>query len=136
VQPDATAAPASYTTAHGIVQSVNGSHASVRTGDGRVMTVDVASLPRTAHVTANESVMVVYDQATRTALWVQPDTAATTSTTNPAQPSASVPTGSTGSTRLPAPARIRAGDRRVLPDPEGRRQMSGTAFHADVVQKQ
>ena len=102
IQPNSSAPRAAYRTAHGTVQSVTGSEATLRTAEGRMLTLDLSSLPRTSRPTPNQPATIVYEQqrGTRrgTALWVQPETASSGT-----QPSASVPTtpydGSTASSR-------------------------------------
>jgi hypothetical protein len=86
---------AAYETARGTVQSVSGSEATVRTDDGRTITLDTSSLPTTARPTANQPATIVYEpgrgSARGTALWLQAE-----STPSATQPSASVPTATQG----------------------------------------
>ena len=88
IEPNASAPRAAYRSAQGTVQSISGSEATLRTTDGRMLTLDMSSVPRASRPTPNQPATVVYEsqRGSRrgTALWVQPETAV--------QPSASVPT--------------------------------------------
>jgi hypothetical protein len=98
IQRDASGRQALYQTTRGTVQSVTGSEATLRTDDGRTMTLDISSLPAAARPTANQPATIVYEgsrgSARATALWLEPDSSASAT-----QPSASVPTGAASGTQ-------------------------------------
>ena len=88
---------AEYRTANGTVQSVSESAATLRTNDGRLLALDLSSLPNSTRPALNQPATVIYERprgsGRATALWVDKDTASYGT-----QPSASLPTEPQGGT--------------------------------------